>query len=141
MVCPLDGPGRCSGARSGDEVDELLDAGEERRRVLPVIEAFGGKPVISIDTYKAAIGREAIARGASIINDVSALRYDPALATVAAETGAAIVLMVLGITLMGESLNDLADPRLRTRRRAKRKTKAGRGAEQAPTTTNDEVTA
>ena len=55
--------------------------------------------------------------------------------------GAAIVLMVLGITLMGESLNDLADPRLRTRRRAKRKTKAGRGAEQAPTTTNDEVTA
>ncbi|MBD8539139.1 ABC transporter permease [Frigoribacterium sp. CFBP 8751] len=55
--------------------------------------------------------------------------------------GAAIVLMVLGITLMGESLNDLADPRLRTRRRAKRKTKAGRGAQQAPTTTNDEVTA
>ncbi|WP_423917400.1 ABC transporter permease [Frigoribacterium sp. 2-23] len=37
--------------------------------------------------------------------------------------GAAIVLMVLGITLVGESLNDLADPRLRTRRRARRKTK------------------
>jgi dihydropteroate synthase len=72
---------------------EPLDAVEERRRVLPVIEGFGGKPVISIDTYKATIAREAIARGASIINDVSALRHDPALATVAAETGAAIVLM------------------------------------------------
>jgi dihydropteroate synthase len=72
---------------------EPLDAGEERRRVLPVIEAFGGKPVISIDTYKATVAREAIARGASIINDVSALRYDPPLATVVAETGAAIVLM------------------------------------------------
>jgi dihydropteroate synthase len=70
-----------------------LDAREELRRVLPVVEAFGGKPVISIDTYKAEVAREAIARGASIINDVSALRYDPALRTVAAETGAAIVLM------------------------------------------------
>ena len=49
--------------------------------------------------------------------------------------------MVLGITLMGESLNDLADPRLRTRRRAKRKTKGTRRTEQAPTTTHDEVTA
>jgi dihydropteroate synthase len=72
---------------------EPLDAGEERRRVLPVIEAFGGKPLISVDTYKATVAREAIARGASIINDVSALRYDPPLATVVAETGAAIVLM------------------------------------------------
>jgi dihydropteroate synthase len=72
---------------------EPLDAAEERRRVLPVIEGFGGKPVISIDTYKATVAREAIARGASIINDVSALRYDPPLATVVTETGAAIVLM------------------------------------------------
>jgi peptide/nickel transport system permease protein len=47
--------------------------------------------------------------------------------------GSAIVLMVLGITLVGESLNDLADPRLRTRRRAGRKTTAP-AATPAPTT-------
>ncbi|BDZ50892.1 hypothetical protein GCM10025867_31330 [Frondihabitans sucicola] len=35
--------------------------------------------------------------------------------------GSAIVLLVLGVTLVGESLNDLADPRLRTRRRARRR--------------------
>ena len=70
-----------------------LDLREELRRVLPVVEGFGGKPVISIDTYKAEVAREAIARGASVINDVSALRYDAAVGAVAAETGAAIVLM------------------------------------------------
>ena len=49
--------------------------------------------------------------------------------------GAAIVLMVLGITLVGESLNDLADPRLRTRRRAGRGKKAGRSGAGSTTTT------
>ncbi|WP_307802999.1 ABC transporter permease [Frigoribacterium sp. PvP032] len=48
--------------------------------------------------------------------------------------GAAIVLMVLGITLVGESLNDLADPRLRTRRRAGRSKKAGRSSDGSTTT-------
>ena len=70
-----------------------LDLREELRRVLPVVEGFGGKPVISIDTYTAEVAREAIARGASVINDVSALRYDAGLGAVAAESGAAIVLM------------------------------------------------
>ena len=70
-----------------------LDADEELRRVLPVVEAFGGRPVISIDTYKAAVAHEAIARGAAIVNDISALRYDPSLAAVVAQAGAAIVLM------------------------------------------------
>ena len=45
-----------------------------------------GRPLVSIDTYKALVAREAIARGAAIVNDVSALQYDPALASVVAET-------------------------------------------------------
>ena len=68
---------------------------EERRRVLPVIEQLARRVNVplSIDTYKARVAREAIAAGASIINDVSGLLYEPALASVAAETGAALILM------------------------------------------------
>jgi len=72
---------------------EPLDADEELRRVLPVVEALGASAVVSIDTYKAVVAGEAIARGAAIVNDVSALRYDPALGGVTATAGAAIVLM------------------------------------------------
>ena len=72
-----------------------VGAEEEMRRVLPVIErlAAGTPAVISIDTYKARVAREAIARGAAIVNDISGLRYEPELAAVVAETGAALVLM------------------------------------------------
>jgi dihydropteroate synthase len=72
---------------------EPLDAGEELRRVLPVVAALGGRAVVSVDTYKAVVAREAVARGAAIVNDISALRYDKALGAVAAESGAAVVLM------------------------------------------------
>ncbi|MBA3639596.1 MAG: dihydropteroate synthase [Acidobacteria bacterium] len=74
---------------------ESVGADEELRRVLPVVEklAFLTSAVISIDTYKAVVGREAVARGATMINDISGLLYDPGLATVAAETGAALILM------------------------------------------------
>jgi dihydropteroate synthase len=74
---------------------ESVGVDEELRRVLPVVEKLAGltSAVISIDTYKAVVGREAVARGASIINDISGLLYDPDLATVAAETGAAVILM------------------------------------------------
>ena len=72
---------------------EPLDADAELQRILPVVEGLAGRPVISVDTYKAVVAREALARGASIINDISALRYDPALAAVAADSGAAVVLM------------------------------------------------
>jgi dihydropteroate synthase len=72
-----------------------VSAKEEASRVLPVLERLRGqlRIPISIDTTKAEIAREAIARGAEIINDVSALRFDPGLAEVAAETGAGLVLM------------------------------------------------
>ena len=70
-------------------------ADEEMRRVLPVVEGLArqGATLISIDTYKAEVAREAVARGAAIINDVSGLLYDRSLGAVAAETGAALVLM------------------------------------------------
>jgi dihydropteroate synthase len=72
-----------------------VDEAEEMRRVLPVIQALAprlGVP-ISVDTCKAAVGREALARGATIVNDVSNLAHDTGLAAVVARTGAALVLM------------------------------------------------
>jgi dihydropteroate synthase len=74
---------------------EPVPAGEELRRVLPVIEGLAARTSspLSIDTYKAVVAREAVARGAVIINDVSGLQYDPELGTVAANSGSALVLM------------------------------------------------
>jgi dihydropteroate synthase len=72
-----------------------LDAAEERRRVMPVIEALARRVdvPISVDTYKASTADAALAAGASIVNDVSGLRYEPELADVVARRGAAIILM------------------------------------------------
>ncbi|MDD5309675.1 MAG: dihydropteroate synthase [Deltaproteobacteria bacterium] len=72
-----------------------VSAQEELARVLPVIRALAGRchAVISVDTTKPEVAREAAKVGAKIINDVSMLRDGPALAEVAAETGAELVLM------------------------------------------------
>jgi dihydropteroate synthase len=74
---------------------DALDAAEERRRVLPVIEALAAavRVPISVDTYKASTAAAALDAGAAMVNDISGLRYDPALAEVAAARGAALVLM------------------------------------------------
>ena len=74
---------------------DAVGAEEEMRRVLPVIEGLAARTgaLISIDSYKASVARAAVARGAAIINDVSGLLYDPELASVAAQTGAALILM------------------------------------------------
>lgn len=68
---------------------------EELRRVLPVISELKGRTqaLISIDTMKPAVARAAVEAGAVIINDVAANRFDPAMASVAAHSGAAYVLM------------------------------------------------
>lgn len=68
---------------------------EELHRVIPVIEALRSKTdtPLSIDTSKAAVARAAVGAGAEIINDVTALSGDPAMAALAAETGAGVVLM------------------------------------------------
>ena len=74
---------------------EPLTESEELRRVLPVVSSLAresGVPV-SIDTYKARVAKEALQRGACIVNDVSGLLYDDDLGRVTAEAGAAIVLM------------------------------------------------
>jgi len=72
-----------------------LSADEELSRVLPVLKAVGGKlkSPISIDTYKSEVASAAIAEGARIVNDVSALRFDPTIADVVARERAALVLM------------------------------------------------
>ena len=72
-----------------------VSADEELARVMPVLERLRGCATVplSIDTYKAAVARAAVAAGASIVNDVSGLRRDPVLAEVVAETGSALVVM------------------------------------------------
>ena len=67
---------------------------EELCRVIPVIERLANLPVpISFDTTKAAVARVALQAGAEIVNDISGLRFEPAIAGVAAEAGAGLVLM------------------------------------------------
>ncbi|MCZ6632514.1 MAG: dihydropteroate synthase [bacterium] len=68
---------------------------EEIRRTIPVIEKIAartGRP-ISIDTTKAEVARQALQAGASIVNDISALRFDPKMAQTVAASGAPIILM------------------------------------------------
>jgi dihydropteroate synthase len=79
---------------------EPVGEAEELRRVLPVVEGLvgagagvGADTQISIDTSKAVVARAALAAGASLVNDVSALRADPEMAGVVAESGAECCLM------------------------------------------------
>src|SRR5262245_3336762 len=69
---------------------------EEMRRLIPVVaaaaEAHPAVPV-SVDTVKSRVAREALAAGASIVNDVSAFRLDPEMPAVVLESGAGVVLM------------------------------------------------
>ena len=82
------------GGESGRTDQPPVEADEETRRVVPVIERVTGElgALVSVDTYKPAVARAAIDAGAAIVNDVSGLR-DPSLADVCAETGAGLVLM------------------------------------------------
>jgi dihydropteroate synthase len=72
-----------------------VPAEEELRRVIPVIRGIAQAAAIpiSVDTYKAEVARAAIEAGATIVNDVSGLQYEPALAAVVAEKGAGLVVM------------------------------------------------
>lgn len=98
-----------AGLRMVDEGADLLDLGgestrpgaqpvpleEELRRVLPVVRGLRRHTScpISIDTMKAEVARRALAEGADVINDVSALRADPGMLAVVAGSGAGVVLM------------------------------------------------
>ena len=74
---------------------EPVSADEELRRTIPAIRLLREKTsaLISIDTSKAVVARAALEAGADIINDVTALRGDPAMAALAAETGAGVAAM------------------------------------------------
>jgi dihydropteroate synthase len=80
------------GGESTRPGSEGVSLDEELRRVLPVLERLADVPV-SIDTSKAEVARRALALGAELVNDVTALRGDPNTAAVVAESGAYVCLM------------------------------------------------
>jgi dihydropteroate synthase len=87
-----------------------VTAEEELRRVLPVIAglvAAGVRAEISIDTSKATVAAEALLAGATIVNDVTALRGDPEMGSVVASGGAAVCLM----HMLGDPRTMQDDPR------------------------------
>ncbi|HDZ72109.1 MAG TPA: dihydropteroate synthase [Aurantimonas coralicida] len=75
-----------------------IDAAEEQRRIMPVIEELARRSdcLISVDTYRSETARMAVAAGAHIVNDVWGAQRDEAIARVAAETGAGLCLMHTG---------------------------------------------
>ena len=91
-----------------------MNAAEQVRRTLPLIEALAPElPAgarISIDTTRLEVARRAVAAGARLINDVSAGRDEPAILRLAAETGAAMVLMHGRGDPRLEQTPDCADP-------------------------------
>ncbi|HWF71714.1 MAG TPA: dihydropteroate synthase, partial [Solirubrobacteraceae bacterium] len=89
---------------------EPVPAAEELRRVVPVIEgliAAGVSAQISVDTSKAAVAAAALGAGATMVNDVSALRADPEMAALLAASGADCCLM----HMLGEPRTMQEDPR------------------------------
>lgn len=83
------------GGESTRPGSEEVRVDEELRRVIPVISAIADKvkKPISIDTRKSKVALAAVRAGASIINDVSALRNDPLMAEAVSQSGAAVILM------------------------------------------------
>ncbi len=83
------------GAESTRPGSAGISAADETERLLPVLETLRGRLKIpmSVDTQKAAVAERAIAAGAAIVNDVSGLRHDAALAEVAARRRVPIILM------------------------------------------------
>lgn len=91
----IDIGGESSGPNSKD-----VTLKEELRRVIPVVLSLralvkkeGSNLLISVDTWKAEVARQAVMAGANMINDVTALRGDPGMAKIVAQTGVPIVLM------------------------------------------------
>lgn len=94
------------GAESTRPGASAVDANEELRRVVPVLEGLSGA-ALSIDTSKAVVARRALALGAELVNDVTALRADPEMVEVVAEAGAYLCLM----HMLGEPRTMQDEPR------------------------------
>ena len=87
---------------------EPVTADEELRRVIPVLEGLNATSAqLSIDTTKHAVARAALHAGATLVNDVSALRFDPELAGLCADAGCDVCLM----HMLGEPRTMQRDPR------------------------------
>ena len=88
-----------------------VSVSEEIARVVPVIEGLvkRGFTAISVDTRKAEVARAALDAGAQVVNDVSGFHFDPALAQVAAESGAGVIVMHMRGT--PATMDELADYR------------------------------
>jgi dihydropteroate synthase len=84
-----------------------VEANEELRRVVPVLEGLAGEVPVSIDTSKAEVARRALELGAELVNDVTALRGDGELAGVVAGSGTYLCLM----HMQGEPRTMQSDPR------------------------------
>jgi dihydropteroate synthase len=95
------------GGESTRPGSEGISLDVELRRVMPVLEAVAGELPVSIDTSKAEVARRAVELGAELVNDVTALRAEPELAEVVAETGAYLCLM----HMLGTPRTMQADPR------------------------------
>src|SRR5215210_9555720 len=84
------------GGESTRPSSEPVSPEEEIRRVVPVVErilAVRPEAVISVDTYRAETATAALEAGASLVNDVTALRGDPSMASVVEEAGCPVILM------------------------------------------------
>jgi dihydropteroate synthase len=81
------------GGESTRPGSEAVPLEEELRRVVPVLEELRGAVPVSIDTAKSEVARRALELGAEMVNDVTALRGDPAMAGVVAESRAYLCLM------------------------------------------------
>jgi dihydropteroate synthase len=83
------------GGESSRPGSNKVSGEEERQRVVPIIERLAAESEvpISIDTCRAATARAAIEAGAAMVNDISAFRFDPELATVVAASGVPVILM------------------------------------------------
>ena len=83
------------GGESSRPGSTAISEEEELRRVVPVIEALRGKLriPISVDTYRSEVARRSLAAGAQIVNDISAFRFDSAMAEVAGAHRAGVILM------------------------------------------------
>jgi dihydropteroate synthase len=83
------------GGESTRPFSRKISVDEELDRVIPVIEALSKEVSIpiSIDTYKAGVAKEGLRAGASIVNDISALRFDPDMASIVASEDVPLVLM------------------------------------------------
>ena len=95
------------GGESTRPGSEGVSADEELRRIVPVLERLDGKVPLSIDTSKAPVARAALDAGAVLVNDVTALRSDPELSGIVADSEAYLCLM----HMQGEPRTMQAEPR------------------------------